>query len=53
MLHLWGAPRLLGKGYWRIKHITLTDLALNLYPVSKKNHVKLLSFYLWGFYCWV
>jgi hypothetical protein len=48
-----GALRLLGKAYWRIEHITLTDPTLNLCLVSKRNHVKLLSFFQWGFCCWV
>jgi len=48
-----GAPELMGKGYWKIKYISLTDLALNLCPVSERNHVKLLSCSLWGSYCWV
>lgn len=47
-----GALRFLGRGYWIIEYITLIDLALNLYPVSKRNHVKL-SWSPWGFYCWV
>ncbi len=41
-----GALRLLGVRYWRIEHITLIDPTLNLYQVSQRNHVKLLSFYL-------
>jgi hypothetical protein len=35
-----GAPRLLGRGYWKIEYITLINLALNFYPVSERNHVK-------------
>jgi len=44
-----GAPRLLGRGYWRIKYITLIDHALNFCLVSKRNRVKLLNWCLWGF----
>jgi hypothetical protein len=38
-----GAPRLLGRGYLRIKYITLIDSALNFCLVSERNHVKLLN----------
>ncbi len=42
-----GALGLLGKGYLKIKYITLIDLALNFCPVFERNHVKLLSWSLW------
>jgi hypothetical protein len=48
-----GAPGLSGRGYWKIKYITFIDLALNFYLVFERNHVKLLSWSLWGFCYWV
>jgi hypothetical protein len=44
-----GIPRFLGRGYWRIRYITLTDPTLNPYQISKRNHVKLLKWFLWDF----
>jgi len=44
-----GALGFLGKGYWRIKYIILTDLALNPCQISERDHVKLLKWFLWGF----
>jgi hypothetical protein len=44
-----GVSRFLGKGYWKILYITLTDPALNPCQISKRNHVKLLKWFLWGF----
>ncbi len=48
-----GALGFLGRGYWKIEYITLTDPTLNLCPVFERNHVKLLNHSLWGFCCWV
>jgi hypothetical protein len=48
-----GPSRLMGKGYWKIRYINLTDLALNLCPGFERSHMKLLSCFLWCSYCWV
>jgi hypothetical protein len=48
-----GAPGFLGRGYWRIKCITLTNPPLNLCPISEGNLVKLLDHSLWSLCCWV
>jgi len=44
-----GASGFLGRGYWRIEYITLTNPAFNLCPVFERNHVKLLNCSLWIF----
>jgi hypothetical protein len=38
-----GVMGLLGRGYLRIKYITLIDSALNFCPIFERNHVKLLN----------
>jgi len=44
-----GAPRFLGRGYWRTQYITLSDPTMNPCQIFEKNHVKLLRWFLWGF----
>jgi hypothetical protein len=44
-----GASGFLGRGYWRIEDITLTDPALNPCQISERNHLKLLRWFMCSF----
>ncbi len=44
-----GDSRFLGRGYWKIKYITLIDPVMNPSQISERNHVTLLKWFLWGF----
>jgi hypothetical protein len=44
-----GASEVLGpKGYWGVELIALTNPTLNLYPVSKMNHVEIIELIFMG-----